>query len=421
MTRQFEIKDFETELREAYFDLDVGSFALFSAGKKLNAWGQFELFSPIDTFTLPKKYTTAGLSFSKLDDQLPQDTAQLNFYVGDLAELQLYHFPSIEIDPFFEGLPEQFKQYDIPIKKESGNISVGYEPQNYAPLEPLDDAVQAARLLFYPSWGILGLTYYKGFKDYPSVLGRLKDVSIDGSTYHYVEEREEYTENNVLGIEMAIPIGRWTWKLEHARVLDNKFYSPLLQTYDFRGEVYNTTGRNSYYNSFEEELNNLANWIENENDGEANYDYQTAFTALGVDADLDRWKYNLVLWVFQFLYDSKAQEARRLEAELDQARGDTPEDFPSTFAFPTFNITQYYNKKKTALGGFAFGFLPQGAGASLYFNFDFFESLKTAFALEAVQYRGDFAIFDSIIGGKAYELEGGGVSAGFRFGFLYQF
>ena len=66
LTRQFKIKDFETELREAYFDLDIGSFALLSVGKKLNAWGQFELFSPIDIFTLPKKYTTAGLTFSKL-------------------------------------------------------------------------------------------------------------------------------------------------------------------------------------------------------------------------------------------------------------------------------------------------------------------------------------------------------------------
>ena len=55
-----------------------------------------------------------------------------------------------------------------------------------------------------------------------------------------------------------------------------------------------TDGNNSYYNDFEEELNNLANWIENENNGEANYDYQIAFTALGADADLDRWKFNLL-------------------------------------------------------------------------------------------------------------------------------
>ena len=164
----------------------------------------------------------------------------------------------------------------------------------------MDDSVQAARLLFYPNWGIVGLTYYKGFKDYPTILGRLRDVSIDGTTYRYIEEREEYIENNVLGIEAAIPAGRWTLKLEHARILNEKSFS-LLNTDDFGGK--NTDGNNSYYNDFEEELNSLANWIKMKTMVK-NYDHQIAFTALGADADLDRWKFNLVLWVFQFLYDS---------------------------------------------------------------------------------------------------------------------
>ena len=391
LTRQFKIKDFETELREAYFDLDIGSFALLSVGKKLNAWGQFELFSPIDIFTLPKKYTTAGLTFSKLDEQIPQNTAQLNLYRNNLVELQLYYFPSLTIDPFFDKIPSELRNYDVPIKDENNKID--YEKRDYPPLVGVDDSVQAARLLFYPNWGIVGLTYYKGFKDYPTILDRLRDVSIDGTTYRYIEEREEYIENNVLGIEAAIPAGRWTLKLEHARILNEKSFS-LLNTDDFGGEIYNTDGNNSYYNDFEEELNNLANWIENENNGEANYDYQIAFTALGADADLDRWKFNLVLWVFQFLYDSKAQEARRLEAELEEARGGTPEDFPNTFIFPTFNVVRYWNDNKTALGGFALGFLPQGVGASYYTTFEFWESLTVVAAVEAVEYRGDFAIFD---------------------------
>ena len=62
-------------------------------------------------------------------------------------------------------------------------------------------------------------------------------------------------------------------KLEHARILNEKSFS-LLNTDDFGGEIYNTNGNNSYYNDFEEELNNLANWIKNENNGEANYDHQ---------------------------------------------------------------------------------------------------------------------------------------------------
>ena len=122
MTRQFKIKDFETELREAYFDLDIGSFALLSVGKKLNAWGQFELFSPIDIFTLPKKYTTAGLTFSKLDEQIPQNTAQLNLYRNNLVELQLYYFPSLTIDPFFDKIPSELRNYDVPIKDEDNKI-----------------------------------------------------------------------------------------------------------------------------------------------------------------------------------------------------------------------------------------------------------------------------------------------------------
>ena len=57
----------------------------------------------------------------------------------------------------------------------------------YPPLVGVDDSVQAARLLFYPNWGIVGLTYYKGFKDYPPFWVDLRDVSIDGTTYRYIE------------------------------------------------------------------------------------------------------------------------------------------------------------------------------------------------------------------------------------------
>ena len=70
-------------------------------------------------------------------------------------------------------------------------------------------------------------------------------------------------------------------------------------------EIYNTdgNGNNSYYNDFEEELNNLANWIKMKTmvkqssiacSNALRYDYQIAFTALGADADLDRWKFNLL-------------------------------------------------------------------------------------------------------------------------------
>ena len=107
--------------------------------------------------------------------------------------------------------------------------------------------------------------------------------------------------------------------------------------------------------------------------------------------------------------------------QIKKARGSTPEDFPNTFIFPTFNVVRYWNDNKTALGGFALGFLPQGVGASYYTTFEFWESLTVVAAVEAVEYRGDFAIFDQFLGGAAYELEGGGISAGFRFGFLYQF
>ena len=95
-------------LREAYFDLNLGNFATLSFGNKLVVFGQFELFSPIDLFSLPSRFGSDEIGFSKLSNRLTQQTVQISLYPIEGIEIEAYQFPKIALDPFVEDALNQF-------------------------------------------------------------------------------------------------------------------------------------------------------------------------------------------------------------------------------------------------------------------------------------------------------------------------
>ena len=51
---------------------------------------------------MPNKISSSGLTFSKLDSRLSQQVVQFNIYPTANAEIQLFQFPKIFVDPLLE-------------------------------------------------------------------------------------------------------------------------------------------------------------------------------------------------------------------------------------------------------------------------------------------------------------------------------
>lgn len=400
------------ELREAYFDLGLGDYALLSVGKKLIAWGQFEIFSPIDIVALPTRFGSLGLTFSKLDARLTQDVAQLNIYPFDGFEVQAYYIPSTSIDPFLEEFlaDEGNLSYSVPSTDNPLDFERDYEEVPYSLVDPDDPSQKAVRMLFYPNWGILGLTYHKGFANFPENLAVIND---ENSNRQFVEENLAYPERDIFGFEIAIPAGRWGWKFEVAYTLN------AVSTFELKTrDLHLTAGENNFFQEEVTAIGDLVNWIEAENDNKLYYEYQNILAAFGTDVELDLWKFNLVVFYFDDIYSSEVQEGRALAAELDRVRN-KQEGGAFGNVFPSFNIIRYWNENKETKLGWIAGFIPGGIGTSFYFNQEYYESLTFVVALEAVQYFGDFALLDGIVG-EQYEFAES-LSAGVRAGLLYTF
>ena len=418
LERQITQRESATNLREAYFDLNLGDYALLSVGNKLVAWGQFEIFSPIDLTSLPTRFGTIGLTFSKLDSRLTQTVAQLNIYPSENSELQFYYFPNLSVDPFLEDLisKEGQKSYKRAAPEEDNKVLIGGGVEmNYQLTKPSDPSQKAARVLFYPSWGIFGITFYSGFDEDPTILGTLmNDPEVANALY--IEERETYLTRDVIGLEFSIPSGKWGWKAEIAYIPNNTS-SIKLETEDLDQHRDNRTNPETV--EIRRTVGQLLDFIRDDNDNKLYYKYDQIFSAFGVDAELDLWKFNLVVFYFQAIFSSEVQKARDLEDEFNRLKGQEIERFGNGGVFPSFNIVKYWNENKETRLGWILGIIPGGVGTSFYFNQEYAESLTIVAALEAIQFFGDESLISSIAGPQYEPAEP--ISAGLRVGALYKF
>ena len=144
---------------------------------------------------------------------------------------------------------------------------------------------------FYPNWGIFGFTYHRGYGSFgfinASRIYRLEDNGTPSKTEDdYISEREEYIKREVYGFELSIPSGAWNWKAEIAYnpkennsiELSTRHLYPINPDdvkLDFSSpeDISNWNAR--------AELNELVNWIREENDGELNYNHSSYFSAFG--------------------------------------------------------------------------------------------------------------------------------------------
>ena len=384
-------------LRDSFFQFDITQYARLTIGRKTVIWGQFDIVSPID-ITLPIRIQSQGLAFGKSSSRIPQDVLILGFYPLSNIEIEGYYFPRITLDKTTEdalrNLPEQMtfvwaidpKGNLMPSQQEVGGV---YIPTSF---KNLDKNYQlAARTLFYLDFMTIGFTYFSYFytfnrSNYAS-LEAVTGNNLEGEmeTRYYRKYNYKLPRSNTWGLEISVPIQKWVIKVESAlssRVED------ITTSFD--------AGKNDVGYS---QTIALIDLISNENSKLLLLNHYEIVSGIGVDADLDRWVFNLLLLNIRYIYFGKAKRARDLITELNKVEG-TEQSGGIPPVLPFVNIGWYAMPNKKATLGILGGLIGSlGFGASIYFTQKLLDDdFRYAVSLDALNFNSDALI--EIVGAK---------------------
>ncbi len=346
----------EVELNEGYIAFSPIPQINIKAGRRKVVWGQFDIFSPV-FFTLPFRTQNIGTDFSKVNFGLPQDNVQISLTPHERIELQGYFFLNTLLDPL---LVDGIQQSNPGISRQ--------DLQNHNQY--------AGRIMFYPDWGTIGLTYLNGRNSF--FINRLETVnadSPDGDDVPGLSKLEAYS------VEASIPIGRWTIKSEVSFITTQGDLDRVRST-----------------NDIEDGSPQAAYWRRavDHNGGNLYGDVQTVFGGAGFEYQAERWKAELAGFFFHQTYTGEAKTLSNLIAQYD----DPP--LTELQTAPFLNAAYYITEDKKTFIGLTAGFLGAYAiGGSLYVvgTFEQFEhlgygTLQLIGGLDALQYQSDTQLSD---------------------------
>ena len=409
-SRDFQVDG--SELLESYVDIDINRL-LISAGRKRIVWGQFDFFSPVDVL-LPLDFAGTTLTFSKLDNRLPQNVVSAELFLPNGFEIQYYYFPNVILDALTEDFFEGASYTD----EENENVDVPY-------MDPADDSQQAVRLLYTGSRMTVGFTFFDGYNYFPQDFFQL--VRGSGNTYlcrqidpdlapRYAEDclagiaptdihghdyisrpQPSLPPNRSFGFELAIPVGRMAYKLELSR---NEIPADL------------------QVNRFGPSYLDYIEWVKNENDGKEYVDTMQNFYAIGLDYYGERWIVNLNLISFAYEFDAHAQRG----IDLAVAAGEDNAQFDSQ-TFPAFHAARTYGANFAHRVGWALGTVGFAQGTTLYYQNTAVEPMFFLVSVDILEYLNDGNLVEQVEDeeeGEDLEREGE-TSVGIRLGFSYSF
>ena len=337
---EIEIKRDKIRLISAYLDFQLLDNLSLAVGRQSIVWGQFDIFSPVD-FALPMDFDFAGQSIGKLGNRMPQDTVKVSWFPIESLEVQGYYFPTLE--NMFEDNDELLDNL----------------------IEPDNDDQTAFRVLYYHDWGTIGVTYYDGFNHFwPSEIADY-DATAGGGFDSRVNERNEIYKNTMIGLELSKPIGRYTIKAEVAK-------------HDHIEELNTPYENGSSFNEY-------VAWLGLKNNNRLYVEADVYFSAIGVEADLDRWKYSISLINRTVSYDSDQQTGVDLSDANDR---DTDGDEGGN-TFPTLFVQYFFQDERTSHIGFGAGMLSGYMGVTLYYSQEVIEALNIFVGYEFGMYWGD--------------------------------
>ena len=389
--------DDRIEFLQAYVDVDLGPAEL-SFGRKKVLFGQFDVFSPVDFF-LPIDFSGSTLSLNRVDNRLPQWLASANFYLPNSTELSYYYFPRLTLDAFARDL-----QSGIPYDDE--NFTRRTVPFS----SPSNEAQQALRLLHTGADVTWGLTYYRGFMQFPSTRARIAragdgrllcrvlpggrdrggpvgspqecyekrggeagvDANSPGELFSVPAPRLDPRE--ALGFEMALPLGDFTLKFEAtAEEANEEFDSEISRGPD---GLPSRAGQD------------FLDWVLEENGDRFWIRGDTIGLGTGLDYNSDDWLFNFNLLYYASLYDGPSQRGLDLALKADAAGLREPD------LLPTINVLRRFGDDRDQSLGFAAGLIGFAAGLTLYYLNDSIENFQYGFSLDGLIYISNIQFLD---------------------------
>jgi len=390
------------DVRDAFIQFDLPGGFEFAFGRRRIAWGQFDLFSPIN-LALPITPQSAEPVIDKISSLVAQDQVGLAWFPGERIEIQAYHFFSTRLDPLVKQVIENREEERF--YNPSGEFGTRRVEEN----DVTDHEQSGARIVFYPGWGIFGFTYLTGRDSlsFGEDLATLQDsFEVGSDTIYNVRNHTDLPEATSYGFELAIPSGNWVWKLEY--LLQESFT-------DFSG-VYSTRIPTTFLDTdpVAKFYKAVANAARGADKNKLFIPIDRTLIAFGADAETANWRFNLSLLALDETYD--ADDEKLLDMQ-DQAFGEVER---GTLFAPTFNIARYMGGNKEKELGFLAGFLGTYFGGSLYYTSTIGDNFRWTLGAEAFSNLRDDLVADTDPqGGNRYELAD--ISAGARFSFIYNF
>jgi len=398
-TRTIKIEEDDAEFSEGYLSFTPLSWVRLRVGRRKVVWGQFDVFSPVDLL-LPFRTQSTDPYFTKVNFRRPQDHAQLSITPHERIELQGYWFYNTRVDPLILQYTRQEYRDD---------------PFNANAEDRIEDHDQfAARLLFYPNWGTLAFTWYRGrhslrVNDFTRITppnnggeftreAFLQAVMLQAEPFSNAEfpvrSAVNLAELDAYAVEFSARRGRWLFRTE---VVYRDSVGDLDELRSVRGRMNRDPARERYLD-----------WVVNENDGKFYGDLRTIMAGVGFKYESDKWLVDIAALA---LSEDFVGDAKRGAELNDAALGDDPA--AGVLAAPFINIARYFGRSKTVTLGFTAGFVgAYGAGASLYTVFDFDQldrfgvgAFQLVLGVDAFQYNTDSTLSDLNDMGDLYELD----------------
>ena len=423
ITREVDESDFD--VKDAFVQYNALDNLQLTLGRRRVAWGQFDLFSPVN-LALPLTPQTDGPVSGKIDTLEAQDQAAVSWFPSERVELQGYFFLGTNLDWLIEDVIESDTMDNVytQVAVDAG-IRAAQETMP-GDLRDLSDHNQyAARALFYLDWGTLGFTYHKGrdvlafFRpDLATVATLTAELPSDAIAYN-IRRHTDLPEATNYGVEIAVPYGQWVYKLEVLH--QESFVSLNGQSLLCTNTMGNATMGNCAADGFQVPDRAYYDRVLDGNGGRLYVPVDRNYIGIGADSDRDEWRYNLSLFIIQESFDGIAEELIELEkaAGWDDSRGDT-------YVFPAINIAHYLDSEKESEVGFVGGFLGAYAGASLYYTARVGENFRWLAGIEAISNLRDQLISETEDpdnpnrSADDYELADD-LSPGFRLSLTYDF
>ena len=380
--RTFKYQKSNFRAEELYISQEIGELITLSYGVQKIVWGQFEPYSPTN-LVFPFNLSTTDVEFNKVKGTLPQLAGVATLYPTDNITLSLYAFPKLTYDSVIKNRFDNPGTYhDINGEEQTRDVHLP---------EGSDELQTGLRLMFYPSWGTLGLSYHKGYNTTQPFNNDIivptddpyPDDPSPGDDFR-LQEQIGLADREMFGAELAVPWGNFVYKIELSS-------SKTREGIRYDGDLINTN------TDFETTQKRYFNSIRDDNNFKLTVPARQNIMAVGVTGNLSRWYLNLVVFFIKTQYEDKYQKLIDLNKQAEEANrmeGDSGDDEGDRSWFPGGVVSYYLDRDRSSEIGLAAGIISNGSGGVLYYK-KITDKFVYGAALQSIKYFSDDNITES--------------------------